>query len=296
MINLTMNSISKILIILILLIFSTFSQTLEYEEQDTFFNELKLQIIEDFKKCTNDTTVPELKYLLEWKNRIHLQAKTIEYQEILKEYMAVTGILENIMPCQVLSWHKSRISFLDSHESKAKEQVIGNSDRIVDSIGYLNETLRNPPSKFDFEQIPFGFSKKYFLKKYNDAFGNSPVAYDTVFITEHYLYKETPFILRFYFNKDQKFYAYDIESYAFSGNELNEKVRVAADLIKNKMIKNIGKPNVLNRIGFFDIKSNKPALYANWHNESIKANLYYSIRDERYFTILKVKKKLNPKK
>lgn len=296
MINLPMNSICQTIVFLIFFISLAFSQTLQYEEQDTFFNELELQIIEDFKKCTNDTTVPELKYLLEWKDRIHLQTKTKEYQEILKEYMAVTGILDNIMPCQVLAWHKSRINFLDHHESKAAKQVIGNSDRIVDSIGYLNEKLRNPSSKFDFEEIPFGFSKKYFLKKYNEKFGNSPVAYDTIFITEHYLYKDTPFILRFYFDENQRFYAYDIESYSYSGNDLNSKVRVASDLIKEKMIKNIGKPNVLNRIGFFDIKTNKPTLYAKWYQKSIKANLYFAIRDERYFTILKVTKNLEPKK
>ncbi len=295
MINLQMNNCYQAIIIL--LFFLTIpAQNIHYEEQDTFFTKLELQLRDDFKKCTGDTTIPKLKYLFEWKNRIHLQTQTEEYKEILKEYMLSTGILDSIVPCFVLSWHKSRMQFLKENETKVQTKVLEKSDHIVDSIGFLNEKKHNPESKFDFEGIPFGFSQKYFLKMYNEKFGSSPMLYDSIYVSEHFIYKETPYILRFYFNKEERLYKYEMESYTYSGNELNGKVRTAADLLKTKITEKVGNAKTINRIGYFDIKQEEPKLYTAWQNETIEANLYYAIKNDRYYTILKVSKKSTTKR
>lgn len=292
MTNLIMNKERSLLLgILLLTHISLSAQSFNYEEQDTFFTDLQSELKKSFIECTGDTSVPELKYLLEWKNRIHLQTETEEYKKILKEYMIITGELEDIVPCHVLNWHKSRVKFLKDNEKRSTEKVLEDSDRIVDSIRYVRELKINPRSNYDFKNIPFGFTKKSFIKLYQKEYGATLEDYDTVLVSEHFLIKGTPFILRFYFHKDKRYYKYEIESYGQSGNDLNDKVRPSANMLKDQLELKTGSANITNRIGFFDIKKNKPSLYTLWSTEKYKAAIYYAIKNERYYTILKVMKK-----
>lgn len=273
-----------------------FSQSIKYEEQDIFFTEMIKNLQNSYIECTGDTNIPEIKYLLEWKNRIHLQTETKEYKEILKEYIIITGILEDILPCHVLNWHKSRIRFLQDNEESAKKKLLEKNDKTVDSLRYAKELKLNPKSKFDFKNIPFGFSKKSFIKLFNKKLKTHFNDYDSLLEVEHFIIKETPYILKFFFNKENRYYKYEVESYAFSGNDLNSKIRPAADILKNNLETKIGPPHQLNRIGYFDIKPAKPSLYCKWITDNHEAFIYYAIREEKYFTKLKVIQKKQEEK
>ena len=262
----------------------------EYTEQDTFFNKRIDELRIEYLDCTGDSTTLDAQQLLDWKNRIHLQSENPDYRNILKEYMTMTGIVENIRPCHVLEWNLDRIRFLKKSEASLQNKLATESDYVVDSINYLLEQRRNPRSPFDFDSIPFGFSKKAFLRTVEKK-GTFPISIQKngTFLIEHYTMRDFAYLVEFMFDPNDRLTEYRIMTYPCTGNAMNTSMHPAAQILLNRIETNVGPVSRLNRIGYFDIKPNTPLLYAHWDSKTHDANIFFWQKESKFFAELRIK-------
>ena len=282
--------------IFFLLTLITITQTFskEYENQDPFFTDLEKELTSEYRTCTGDSNAIRLDSLLRWKNIINLRTEMPLYEQIRKDFIAHTGLVKDILPCQVLEWFKERLSYLENHEDSIRNKLLIKSDETVDSIRLYNELQNNPTSKFDFGEIPFGLSKKVFQIIFNHKFSFPLIDKRNYLLAEHFYLNENPFIIKFYFTHNDKFYKYEIESFSFTGNHLDKVVRPQAVFLRETMEKKIGSPDRLYRIGYFDIKSGPISPYARWEKETHTVTIGIGLEKIRYFTKETVEsKKLN---
>lgn len=256
----------------------------ENAEQDSFFLTREKELIEQYRLCTGDTATTAVDSLLRWKNSINLRTEMPEYKEILREFIQTTGIIKDILPCQVLNWHLARLHYLKSHEDSLQHLLLMKSDYTVDSFRVSNELKQNPASKFDFSNMPFGLSKKVFGHLLHQKFAYPVVDIKRYLLIEHFPLADNPFLVKFYFNRYTRYYQYDIESYRFSGDSLNTVVRMQAALLKDYLAQRIGPPDRVYRIGYFDIKSGIITPYAKWERDDFTVIIGLSIQNNRYFT------------
>lgn len=256
----------------------------EYTEQDSFFLQRQKHLINEYRICTGDYKITDIDSLLRWKNIINIRTEMAEYKKILKEFIQHTGMVKEALPCQVLNWHLERLRYLKHHEDSLQNELLKKSDYTVDSIRVHYELENNPISKFDFIQIPFGLSKKVFMHLFTQKLSYPLINKKRYLLIEHYPLNDNSFLVKFYFNRYKKYYKYEIEGYAFSGDQLNDIVRPQATLLKDILAREIGPPDRLYRIGYFDVKSGIITPYVKWIHEGYTTNIGLSIRNNRYFT------------
>lgn len=275
--------------ILFFLAVNTFS--LDYEDQDTFFLDLEKKLLNEYRICTGNTIPVNIGSLLRWKKNINLRMEIPEYQKILKEFIAHTGIVKDILPCQVLKWHTDRTAYLHSQEQSLQNTLLKKTDATIDSIRTHSELEKNPVSPFDFDSIPFGLTKRVFATVYNRKFSYPLFDNRMCLYVEHFFLRDSPFLINFFFTRYVKYYKYEIEGYAFSGDSLNKVVRPQATLLKEILEQKIGPPDHIYRIGYFDIKSGPITPYAKWERDTHTVIVGIGIKNNRYFTKVTVTSK-----
>lgn len=237
-----------------------------------------------YRYCTGDTSDISLSKIMLWRDEISQITESSEYKKDIKEFMTHTGIVDSFLPCDVINWKNTRDGFIASKDSSISARLNKKNAELIDSILFFEDKKLNQASKFDFENIRFGYNRKSFERAYKKRKLPKYNVEREYLSSEYYTISGTPFLIKFYFNREQRFIKYEIESYRFSGNDLDDKVRPYAEAIKNKFIKQFGEPQIINRIGFFDIKSNKPQVWAHWKSKTHSVNIYFLLENSKYFT------------
>ncbi len=264
----------------------TFSQP--YEQQDGFFNELEKSLLQEYTLCTGDSSNSNIDKVLLWKKGINQQTAQPEYQKMLKEFILHTGIIKDIIPCQVLNWYRDRTHYLHSHESSISKVLLSTSDSLLDSVGIAKALANCPPSPFDFEPIPFGLPQVIFQRLYHQTFSIPLQNMRKCLIAEHFPLRGSYYTITFYVTKKRPFFQYDIQGYTYPGDSLDQKVRAQADQLLEFFSEKAGKPDQHNRIGFFDIKKDTLASVAQWNREHHLATISIGLSQGRYYTKVSV--------
>lgn len=258
------------------------SSAVQYETLDTFFIDLKNRIIEEYRFCTEDTLTTGLDSILRWKQSINLLTEMKDYADIRREFVYHTGITTEALPCEMLRWHLDRLRYLRGKEDSVRCALLDQSDAQVDSIRLYKELHDNLASSFDFPGIPFGITKKVFEYLFNKQFSYPLNNKGAFMMIEHLPIQGVPFIVKFYFTNKSVFNKYEIESYSFPGDQLNSTLRNQASLLKTIVEQNIGPPDRLYRVGYFDIKSDVLTPYVAWNKNTHHVVIGFSIEKNRF--------------
>jgi len=272
-------------ILIALLLFSSADSSItQAEVEDTFIVSVKKRLIDEYRTCTGDSVNIRPDSLVRWKKNMTARTETPEYKKILEEFISHNGMASGAYPCEVLAWHRDRLQYLKTGEEAVVKKLISTLDNTVDSIRVFRELEANPPSPLDFEGIPFGLSKKVFALIFNKKFSFPLQDKNSVLSAEHVYLKGTPFLIRFHFSDKGRYYKYEIEGYSFHGDSLNSIVRPQATLLRQLMEEKIGPPARIERIGYFDIKSETISPYVKWEKETHSVTVGLGLEKNRYYT------------
>lgn len=281
-----------ILVLTVLLQYQVFSQ--QYEELDTFFLTLHADLQAQYRICTEDTAEISSDSLLRWRNQIEMIISTPEYKKILKEFMRHTGIVTNVIPCEVIKWEHDRMRYLSEKERSLQDRGLGSADMMIDSLRTRMELEANPCSDFDFDSIPLGISRKVFRGLFTSRFHYPIYENDTCMYIEHFYFRNYPFMVHFFFNEDERFYRYTIDGYSFVADSLNTVVRAQSTLLAEILQQRSGPPDALFRFGIFDIKSGVITPYAAWHRDTHDVVVGIGYEKNRYYAKATVTAHLSP--
>lgn len=260
------------------------SAEMSRSELDAFYRGQEQKFRQEYRECTGDTSEVKMGQIINWKKMYHERSQSPEYLNLLKQYMAHTGKIKDISPCEVFKWQTENISMIEKQERSIQGRLIARSDTIADSIHALNELKKNKRSKFDFDEIPFGISIDAFRYLFFKKFKIQPeYEYPFLYVRE-FTIQGTLFLVAFYFDDDRRFFKYEIEGPGYSGGLMDEIVRPQLKLLTERLKSTAGKPQSMNRISAIDINQGKLAVYAQWIDEQHTAyvgiavfnNIYYS--------------------
>ena len=237
----------------IIFLSAIFSNLFSQEDSDSlFFSELEEKLLQKYKLCTGDS-LPSRKALLKWKSDISLITESQEYPELVKMYATETGLNPiDVHPCQIINWSIQRLR--DKEETavlleQSKREIL---KKRADSLYLHQELSKNPAKPYQFENIPFGISKKGFMvlagqfRNLTDE-GNS-------IIVDYILLGSVVLKGAFHFDKNGLLTQYELESETAPLDSLDSWIRPQADSMAVYMQRKIGRPaDHSYRVGRFDI-------------------------------------------
>ncbi len=248
------------------------------ESESAFFIDKEEALRQEYLECTNDSRRVDIKYVIEWKRKMEALKKTPKYAELLRDYKKATGN-NGASPCALMEWKARRKAVQDSAEQAIVDRILDNNEAadIAEGIKAL------PLSKFDFARIPFGVSKSAFTFLFANIFNIALSEKETFLYAEAVPWNALPLLTAFFFDDENRFYKYEIESDALPADSVNKVVRPAADSLARVFERMFGTPTHSYRIGFFEIKSKELAIAWKWETPDYTAYIGFSELNYLYY-------------
>lgn len=246
----------------------------------TFYDSLMVSYGREYRDCTGSTGFVDPAFLIDWKKKMDALALTSAYIELAREYRKSVDSVHIPLPCKVLAWNEQR-----------KKAQIQTEDLLTDELWAQQEAEdarreidTMPKSAADCGIFPFGISRRTLVYMYKKAFGSQPVDMQTHLYVNDMQWGERRFLTAFYFDTNNRFVKYEIESASQPSNRLNSEVRPDAEYLSLVFAKKLGEPSRRYTFGIFDIKSGVLSPYKTWDvNKGYSAYVGISVENYRYY-------------
>jgi hypothetical protein len=244
-----------------------------------FFDTLQATYQKEYVECTGDQGPQSIKYLVAWKDRLAEWTKSKDFAEQLADFKKCVDPSGAITPCKLRDWAARHKAEQDAKEHAVVNYVLENNDSIeaIESLG------RNPASAFDFPGIPFGVSRNIFSYLFKRGHTGRLEAKDAFFYVTDMPWGAGAYLTAFYFNKNDVFYKYEIETPGRPGDSLNTAVRPAASELISLFEQKLGPAGREYRVGYFDIKSKELSPLKKWDDADHVALIGLSAFKYRYY-------------
>ena len=292
-------SLRSIFLVVIIALYANHFSALYANSNDTlFFKALETQLRTDYKTCTGDSTMPPLKKVLLWKQSIDSVIQKSEFSRIIKQFYNDSGVTAtHHLPCEIIEWYNNKKLALKRSDSISNVKLKNKNQQISDSLLIIKELSTVQHSSCDFMKIPFGISKRAVSTLLKDA-GILSLVEDSSFL--HFTNSADSIYntLAFYFDKEGKYYKYEIESKMTSLDSLDTYIRPFAGIFARSYEQKIGQPaQQTNYIGRFDIIQGKLSISKIWILQNIEVYTGLATFDNRYYAkAIVIRKSLKPGK
>jgi hypothetical protein len=219
---------------------------------------------EEYCACTGDSMQGNPRVVMAWKRKQNQTVATPLYQDALKRFMKLPDIKKPFLPCDVIAWMNKDKERQTAQERNVTRALLARQD----SIDLAAELALNPASAYDFALIPFGLYRETLIELFTMHYPRT-----SLLNIGSYLYaQKVPWegrllTVAFYFNKQDRFYKYALESTNMPADSLNTSVRPYADIFDSVFTRKIGKPGQQGTVAFFDIKDNQLSLCDEWETD-----------------------------
>lgn len=246
---------------------------------ETFYDSITAAYAREYRECTGSTSWLDRATLVEWKNKMDLLARTSTYIELAREYRKAVDSVHTPLPCKVMQWNEERKKVQMLKESVLTADLLAQQE--ADDAHREADSLAKSP--LDFEGFPFGLTKRTFEYLYKQTFGAPPVDMGTHEYGPEIPWGTKTFLTAFYFDTNDRFFKYEIESSGLPSNRLNSNVRPDAEFLSQVFAKRIGEPSRRYTFGIFDIKSGALSLYKTWDVKGFSAYVGISVDNYKYY-------------
>lgn len=259
-----------------------------------FFKEIEKELRDKYKNCTQDYSDPPIKKILIWKNEIDSFSQSPEYENILKDYYSSNKNIQNQSLCEILKWYKNKVTSMLKNDSSSIELSKLKKMQISDSLYTEKELSVIQSTCCDFQNIPFGLSKRSVLtlalKK-----GMVPLSDEN-----HFLKYENPTdsvfrTVAFNFDENGRYYKYEIESVSKPIDSLDSHIRLYAKKFSSYFQQKIGNTSQQsNYVGRFEIVQGKLSIVKMWTVKNIAVYVGLSTFNNSYYAKAIVISKYSP--
>jgi len=237
----------------------------------------------DYALCTGDETRVSRDQLIRWKTRIDSTVMDRSYADKFDRFVAATGVKAHMVrPCEPIVFHDRQVRQASETDSIFAAQRAAREKAISDSMTVINEhkVLKNTPA--DILDIPAGMSRgaiQTILSRNRIKTVNMPrylqadqVKFDSLVVT-----------IAFYFDEQDRYNGYEIETEALKAERLDKTVRGWAELLAAAYEKRLGPPSSINRVGFQDIKQGQLSILGKWDRARPKVLIGLATNNYLYY-------------
>jgi hypothetical protein len=249
-----------------------------------FFNGIEDELRADYKACTGDSTRLPLKKVILWKQSIDSITQLPEFTQILKQFYNDSSIAAgHHSPCEIARWYRTKMLVRKKSENIANTLIKNKNQKKADSLLIKTELSKVHQSSCDYLKIPFGISKECVIVLLKDV-GVTAFIDDTFLL--HYNNPEDSVYntVAFYFDKNRRYYKYEIESVTASLDSLDTYIRPFAGTLALYYEQKIGQPAQQNNyIGRLDIVQGKLSISKIWELQNIEVCTGLATFNNRYY-------------
>jgi hypothetical protein len=218
----------------------------------------------DYTLCTGDSARINRERLFRWKARIDSIIMHSNYSEKLRSFVATTGIrAHDVRPCEPIVFYERINRRIHETDSLFAAQRAARDRAQEDSTIVANELRRLKPNPADILGIPAGMSRQAVqtvLTRNRIRTTSAPrhlqadrVMFDSLVVT-----------IAFYFDDDDRYTGYEVETIAMNADQLDTTVRQWADQLARAYEKRLGPPTSKRRVGFRDIRQGRLSITTVW--------------------------------
>lgn len=246
-------------------------------DDSDFFNELEESLRTDYLLCTGDSTIRSTKELLEWRNAIDSITKSDDYPTILRKYLEETGIHpSDARPCEIVQWMEHiemEIRKTSALLERKRKQVLQQKREL---LLLRKELVGLTPASYDIGSLPFGISRTGFELLYKNDSLPSYTVNRRVLYCDSMTLGDFTCKCAFHFNRDDRYWCYELESPTFGYDSLDSGARRFVDTMATYMKdKTNTPPGHIYRVGRFDIVPGRLANCQVWNFPS--ASVYIGL-------------------
>jgi hypothetical protein len=251
----------------------------EQATETLFFDTLETAFRKQYVECTGDSLRVDIKYIFAWKEQLDEWAKSKECADLRADYKKNVDSAAVPSPCKLRAWALVNKSRQDSREHGVVNGILASDDSIE-----VEEALKaHPAGAFDFPGIPFGVSRNIFSYLFKKKYSYGLLAKDAFLYVENMPWEGANYLTAFYFDKNDMFYKYEIETPGLPADSLNTVVRPTALHLASVFEQKLGAPRREYRVGYFDIKSKELSPLIKWDAADYSAIIGLSVFKYRYY-------------
>jgi len=230
----------------------------------SFVNNRPLQLQHEYEWCTDDTMKLSISMLLDWKARLHSWVETDEYQKLLNDFYAETGLDAQVHPCEIKKWYRNKLRIENEEIERAQKAQQEYRKMVEESTQLAIELNSLPRSDFDFMGFPFGLKKRTFAKLFPKKF-SAPmeISYNDITLKDVNI-SGTQYMVKLYFGRKDSLYRYEIQSESYGVDSIDSHVRVLAEKLAEIFEKRAGDCYHHYRVGRLDITQGRITPYKTW--------------------------------
>jgi len=218
----------------------------------------------DYQKCVGDPARVSRDLLIRWKTGIDSLVMHPSYSERFKAYVAATGVkAHDVRPCEPIVFAERREREQRELDSTISAQRVARERAQSDSVTLIRELASLKPNPADILNIPAGISRtslQAILARNNVRTKSMP----DYLQAERIKFGDLIVTIAFYFDKNNRYAGYEIETDALKAEQLDKTVRQWADRLITQYQEKLGPPNLVTRVSFRDIKQGRMSIIANW--------------------------------
>ncbi|MBD3347512.1 MAG: hypothetical protein GF401_20845 [Chitinivibrionales bacterium] len=246
------------------------------ESQDEqYIRKLENKYRTEYNKCTGDNRDVNLSIILMWKKQMNHWIKSVEYPVLRNAYRDSTGdTTTNILPCMVYHWRRALEKQRKEKEAVRVRDSIRRENEIAESLMVARELKHNPLSPYDITGIPFGINRNAFIHLFKKYYSNEIVDAPDCILVNDFTWGKKQLPTTFYFDNNNNYHRYEIETMHFPADSLDTVVRRDALYIADLMAEKLAPPQTVYRVGLFDIKKDHSAPYREWSDSTHRMVIY----------------------
>jgi hypothetical protein len=242
----------------------------------------------DYMLCTGDSARISRDRLFRWKAQIDSTVMHGNYSEMLRSFVATTGIkAHEVRPCEPIVFHERVNRRIHETDSIISAQRIAREKAREDSTLVADELRRLRTNPADILGIPAGMSRQAVQAilarnriRTTSTAGHlqaDRVMFDSLVVT-----------IAFYFDDEGKYTGYEVETTAINADELDTTVRKWADQLTRAYEKRLGPPSSRSRVGFRDIKQGRLSITTRWEKGESRPRVIVGLATHNHLYYAKV--------
>jgi hypothetical protein len=233
--------------------------------------------------CTGDESRINRARLFQWKAHIDSAVMDKSYAEKFRVFVSTTSLkAHEVRPCEPVVFYERLEKQMHEMDSTISAQRAAKEKAHKDSMAVLHEQKALKSNPADILGIPAGMSRttvQTILDRNKIKTTSAPrhlqadrVMFDSLIVT-----------IAFYFDEDDKYNGYEVETEAMQANRLDGTVRRWADQLSRAYEKRLGPPSDTHRIGFSDIKQGRLSIVTKWEKGPSRPRVIVGLATHNYF-------------
>ena len=208
--------------------------------------------------------------LLTWKASIDSAVMNARYPEIFRAYVAATGVkAHDVRPCEPIAFAERREREQRVMDSTLAAQRIVREKARRDSAALDEElkTLKSNPA--DILNVPAGISKTALQTMLARNKINAKTV-DRHLQANKVKFKNLTVTVAFYFDNNDKYIGYEVETEAAGADQIDKTVRGWATQLAAVYEETLGPPNTVTRVSFQDIRQGRMSITSSWNKDAAR--------------------------